>query len=455
MKIPTVLIVGRPNVGKSTLFNRLTGKAAALVFDRPGVTRDIIESRIEIGARTVKLLDSAGWPYPIGEDRKLSDVINRNVERELKTCDVIVWVVDGRAGKTGAEDLFADRLVPFRKKIILAVNKIDELDRPDAAWAQSEFSGLPWNTHFVLTAKHGRGIADLLTEIEEIIESKKSKSDDDGEEETEDPTLLRISILGRPNVGKSTLLNRLLKKERMVVSDVPGTTRDSIESIFQYEGRAVSLIDTAGVRRIDKIHDGLERTMARISLSTGRQADVTLVMMDISQGLAEQDLRLLSHLWRRGSTAIAVANKWDLVPERKSEAAKELQETFRDRAHEAKDVPFVLISAKTGHGISNMMATVFRSNETANRTIRTSEFNRQLQEWNSQMPTGLFRGNIGKMKYGVQTQTQPLAFKIFVNNPDFFRGPTMRYLDKRVRESFDIQGVPILIHLVKSVSTLR
>lgn len=439
-----VLIVGRPNVGKSTLFNRLVGKAAAVVFDRPGVTRDMLEAEVDIGTQKIRLMDTAGWPYP-GDDIDLSGKINRIVEGALKKSALILWMVEGPEGRTAGEDAFAERLQAHRKKIVLVVNKLDELHRPSSAWADSEFAGLPWDVSIPVTAKHGRGIADLLSLLETRLGGTAQETDSAPTPAMAD---LKISILGRPNVGKSTLTNLLLKQDRMVVSDIPGTTRDAVESVFEYNGRRVTLIDTAGVRRIDRVTDGLERTTSKIALSTGRQANVTLLMMDISQGLAEQDLRLLSHLWRGGTCAVAVANKWDMVADRAGDSAASLEKEFRRRAHEAQEVPFVLISAKTGHGLTRLMETAFLVRDTAERRIRTPELNRRMQEWTSGLPSGLFQGNIGKLKYAVQTQTAPISFKIFVNNPKFFRREAIRYLEKRFRESFDLHGVPLHLNLV-------
>lgn len=449
MTTPTVLIVGRPNVGKSTLFNRLVGKASAVVFNRPGVTRDLLEGELVLEDFAVKLMDSAGWPYP-GDDRDLNQKINATVERALKTSHLILWVVDGQAGRTGGEDAFAERLMPYRNKTVLLVNKLDELDRPFSKWAETEFAGLPFDTAFPITAKHGRGIADLLTFLETRMRKRGVKQVDPEESDAPADAPLRISILGRPNVGKSTLVNHLLKQERMVVSDKPGTTRDAVESRFRYHGQTFVLVDTAGVRRIDRITDGLERTMSRIALRSGETADVTLVLMDISQGLAEQDLRLISFLWRRGVSTIAIANKWDLVPERSAEDAKALTDEFRRRAHEAQDVPFVLISAKTGHGLSNLMTIALAVNTAAQQRVRTPELNRRLHEWNAELPTSLFRGKPGKLKYGVQTGSAPISFKIFVNDPDSFRGEALRYIEKRFRSAFGIHAVPLHIELVQS-----
>lgn len=449
MSLPIVLIVGRPNVGKSTLFNRMTGRPAAVVFDRPGVTRDLLEAEIELGERNILMMDSAGWPYP-GEDLELSEKINRTVEAALKKSRLILWVVEGPAGRTGAEDAFAERLQAYRKKTILIINKIDELDRPETAWADSEFAGLPWDAALPISSKHGRGIADLLSLLEDRLIRESKPADDDIPSDPSSPRPLVLSVLGRPNVGKSTLVNRLLKQDRVVVSDKPGTTRDAVATTFTFDDKSITLVDTAGVRRIDRITDGLERTTSKIALATGQNADVTLVLMDISQGLAEQDLRLISYLWRRGVTTIAAANKWDLVPDRDTEAASALKEEFRRRAHEAADVPFLLISAKTGHGVPKMMDSVFAARETAQRKVRTSELNRRMQEWNSGFPTGLFRGNPGKLKYAVQTGAAPIVFKIFVNDPDTFRNEALRYIEKKFRQTFNLHGVPIRIEMVQN-----
>lgn len=441
---PTVLIVGRPNVGKSTLFNRLIGRAAAVVFDRPGVTRDLLEAEIEIGDQTIWLMDSAGWPYP-DEDPDLCEKINHKVESTLKSSELILWVVEWPTGRTGAEDAFAQRLHPHRKKTILVINKVDEMDADAVTSAETEFAGLPWETAVPITAKHGRGLSMLLSLLESRMKNIRPT-----EIEPAGHAKLRLSILGRPNVGKSTLVNRLLKKDRVVVSDRPGTTRDAVETTFEYNGRTLVLVDTAGVRRIEKITDGLERTISRIALQTGQNADVTLLMMDISQGLSEQDLKLLTFLWQKGVTTVATANKWDLVPDRASGPAQDLEKEFRRRAHEAQEVPFVRISAKTGHGLSNLMDSVFTVYEAARKQVRTPVLNKQLHEWTTEMPTGLFRGRPGKMKYAVQTQTGPITFKIFVNDPKFFRPAALRYLEKKFRREFDLTGVPIFLNLVKS-----
>jgi len=236
----------------------------------------------------------------------------------------------------------------------------------------------------------------------------------------------------------------------MVVSDKPGTTRDAVESRFRFDSRTIRIVDTAGVRRIDRIEDGLERTISRIALQSGQSADLTIVLMDISHGLVEQDLRLLTFLWRRGVSTIAAANKWDLVPDRSADDAGSLEKAFRKKAHEASEVPFILISAKTGHGIPRLIQMAERIHATAHRAIRTSELNRHLQSWSTELPTGLFRGKAGKLKYAVQTGKAPIRFKIFVNDPDTFRPQAMRYLIRRFRDSLDLRQVPVLLELVAS-----
>lgn len=461
--IPVVLIVGRPNVGKSTLFNRLVGRPASLVFDRPGVTRDLVEAELDLGDFRVHMMDSAGWPYP-GEDQALNKKINEKVERTMKICDLILWVVDGRAGRTGAEDALAERVAAYRKKTVLLINKLDEFENASTSWADAEFAGLPWSRALPITAKHGRGFADLLELLESElgVQRKKSKksiaSEDTSESSTDDSerisseSVLKLCVLGRPNVGKSTLVNFLLKQDRVVVSDRPGTTRDAIETAFRYDGREIVLVDTPGVRRADRITDGLERTMSRISLITSQTADVGLLILDISQGLAEQDLRLVTHLWDKGVTTVVAANKWDVAFDRASQTAKALEDEFRRRMFGAHAVPFVLISAKTGHGIDRLMKTIFEAEESSRRRIRTPDLNRRLQEWNSDFPTGLFQGKIGKLKYAVQTRTSPMAFKIFVNDKKAFRREALSYLEKRFRESFGLHHAPILLHLAQSPS---
>ncbi|MBI4178544.1 ribosome biogenesis GTPase Der [bacterium] len=446
---PVVLIVGRPNVGKSTVFNRLAGRPASLIFDRPGVTRDLVEADIEIGSTPVKLMDSAGWPYP-GEDRDLTAKVNALVERTLKTCDLILWVVDGTAGRTGAEDALAQRLKTHRRKTALLVNKLDTFGDPATAWADSEFAGLPWRWSLPITAKHGRGFGDLLSLLEREMGGRRSGTAEAGD--AADAGILKLCILGRPNVGKSTLVNALLKQDRMVVSDRPGTTRDAIGVSFDYGGRPILLVDTPGVRRAERITDGLERTMSRIALQTAQSAHVGLLMLDISEVLAEQDLRLASHLWDRGVTVVAAANKWDLTADRTDAVARKLEDEFRERMHGARAVPFVLISAKTGHGIDRLMKTVFEVHEAAHRKIRTPELNRRLQEWNADLPMSLFRGKPGKLKYGVQVRSAPASFKIFVNDKKTFRQAAVRYLEKRLREAFNLRGVPIQIKFEQSPS---
>src|SRR3990167_2479198 len=442
MNPPIVLIIGRPNVGKSTLYNRLVGRAAAVVFDRPGVTRDLLEAPLDVGDRPVRLIDTAGWPYPAAEDPELSAGTNREAGSALKSSGIVLWVVDGREGRTGAEDAFAQRILPYRNKTILVVNKLDELDRPAVQWADTEFAGLPWEEAVPISSKHGRGIADLISVVEAHLK-KSGPSENEPPAGPQDDALgpLRLSILGRPNVGKSTLVNRILGADRVVVSDRPGTTRVAVEAAFTHRDRPIMLVDTAGVRRIDRITDGLERTISRIALRVSEAADVVLLVMDISQGLAEQDLRLLSHLWRRGVSAVAAANKWDLVPDRASGPARDLEVEFRERAHDAREAPFVRISAKTGHGVSTLLDTVLAVHETSRRDIRTPELNRRLQEWNTEMPTSLFRRGPGKLQYRLQTRTRPVAFKIFATEPKIFRGESIRCPEKRFREAFGLRGI--------------
>jgi GTPase len=437
---PIVAIVGRPNVGKSTLFNRYAGYRRALVDDTPGVTRDRIAEEIEVGGRRVLIVDTAGLdPDP---DSRVDAAVQGQAHAALELADAILFVVDGQAGLVPQERELARRLQRTRKPVAVAVNKIDA---PKHAPLVAEFHALGLARVAGVSAEHGGGAWSLLEEL--VAELPPTEAADEAPAPPEEP--IRIALVGRPNVGKSSLLNRLVGEERVVVSDEPGTTRDAIDVKLALGGQEYVFVDTAGIRRPGRRDRLAERGSALMAIRALERADVALVLMDGSEGFRDQDMHLLGLVRERGRACALMVNKTDLLGERGRELAREIERRMRGMP----DVPVLNVSALTGKGVGRVLPLVRRLAAAARREIPTPELNRWLQDAvKKHEPAMAQRGprrRPMKFFYATQTATRPPTFVLFCTEPAAVQPAYRRFLENRLRERYDLAGVPVRLRLRK------
>jgi GTP-binding protein len=438
---PIVAIVGRPNVGKSTLFNRYAGYRRALVDDVPGVTRDRIAEEIEVGSRPVLIVDTAGLdPDP---DSKVDAAVQGQARAALELADAILFVVDGRAGLVPQERELARWLQRTRKPVAVCVNKIDA---PQHAPLVAEFHALGLPRVAGVSAEHGSGAWDLL---EELVAALPPPGEAAAPEAKAEEAPIRIALVGRPNVGKSSLLNRLVGEERVVVSDEPGTTRDAIDVKLAVGDEHYVFVDTAGIRRPGRRDRLAERGSALMAIRALERADVALVLIDGSEGFRDQDLHLLGLVRERGRACGLLVNKTDLLGERGKELAREIERRMRGMP----DVPVLNVSALTGKGVGRVLPLARRLAAAACREIPTPELNRWLQAAvKKHEPAMAQRGprrRPMKFFYATQTATRPPTFVLFCTEPAAVQPAYRRFLENRLRERFDLAGVPVRLRLRK------
>ena len=426
---PLVAIVGRPNVGKSTLFNRLIGRRVAIVEDTPGVTRDRIYGDAEWLNYSFTLIDTGGIE-PASEDI-IAVQMRRQAELAIETADVILFLVDGREGLTSADSEVAAMLRRSKKPVVLAVNKVDAPKFEDSMY---EFYELGLGDPFTISASHGLGLGDMLDEV--VRDFPKA----DEEEERE---LINIAVVGKPNVGKSSLVNMLLGEERSIVSDIPGTTRDSIDTPFSRNGRDYVLVDTAGIRRKRSIEDeSIERYSVIRSLAAVRRADVVLIVCDASSGLSEQDVRIAGYAHEEGKASVLIVNKWDLIEKDTNTMNKFKKDLGVDLAFMSY-VPMLFISAKTGQRVNQVMDQVDAVYEQTCRRVTTGMLNDIVNEAITMMEPPSDKGRRLKIYYATQAAIQPPTFIVFVNDTNLLHFSYERYLENYFRKSFGLTGTPI------------
>ena len=432
MTKPLVAIVGRPNVGKSTLFNRLIGRRLAIVEDTPGVTRDRIYGDAEWLTHSFTLIDTGGIE-PSSEDQ-IAVQMRLQAELAIETCDVILFLVDGRDGMTSADEEVAAMLRKSNKPVVLGVNKLDAPKFNDAIY---EFYSLGLGEPIVLSAGQGIGIGDLLDAVCSYFDSVEIEADE---------SVINIAVCGRPNVGKSSLVNALLGVNRVIVSDVPGTTRDAIDTPFSRDGKNYLLVDTAGIRRKRAIEDAsIERYSVIRSLAAVRKADVVLFVCDATEGLSEQDVKIAGYVHEEGKPSIILVNKWDLV-----EKDTYTIETFKKGMNVSLNfmpyVSYLFISAKTGQRVSKILSMVNEVYEESVRRIPTGTLNDVVNEAVSMKEPPSQNGRRLKLYYATQVAVQPPTFVIFVNDTDLMHFSYERYLENYFRKAFGFSGTPIRIY---------
>ncbi len=433
-----VALVGRPNVGKSTLFNRILGRRLAVVSEVPGTTRDRLYADAEWAGSSFLLVDTGGLEVtedrhtePLSEDsERYLPLIRQQANVAIQDADVVVQVVDGLAGLTAADLEVADILRRSRKPVIVAANKLESGRMQDRAY---EFYELALGEVFAISALHGTGTGDLLDAIVEAIPAI--------EEEEEDESI-KVAILGRPNVGKSTLLNALLGEERAIVSPIAGTTRDAIDTRLDWEGNAFTLIDTAGIRRRGKIESGVEKYSVLRAIKALQRADVALLLIDSIEGITAQDAHIAGMLVDELASVIVLVNKWDAI-EKDTFTINRFTEEIRDSLNFLPFVPLIFISAKSGQRVNKILPMVLEVYEARYLRVPTAQLNRLMREAITRHPPPQKGGIRVKFMYATQAAVDPPTFVFFVNKPDWVHFTYQRFLENRIREQYPFPGTPI------------
>ena len=433
MAKPLVAIVGRPNVGKSMLFNKLTGRRVSIVEDTPGVTRDRIYGDCEWCGRNFSLVDTGG--IEPGTDSDMLKFMRRQAEIGIELADAIIMVVDVRSGVTAADQDVATMLRKSRKPVCLAVNKCDSIGHvnPDVY----EFYSLGIGDLFETSAVHGHGTGDMLDWVLENIPA------DDGEDEDSD--IINVAIVGKPNVGKSSLLNQILGEERVIVSNVAGTTRDAIDSYYENETGKYCLIDTAGMRRKSKVDDIIEKYSNMRSISAIERADVCLILIDANEGVTEQDTKIAGLVHEAGKAAIIVVNKWDAVENKETNTMRDMENNVRDGLSYMTYAPVVFLSALTGSRVDKLFPMIQEVYKQNTSRITTGALNSILADATARVQPPSDKGRRLKIYYMTQAGTKPPHFVIFCNDARLFHFSYQRYLENQIREVFGLKGTPVRI----------
>ena len=426
MKLPTVALVGRPNVGKSTLFNKIIGEQVSIIEDIPGVTRDRIYREASYNQKRFYLIDTGGI-----DTTKLdfNDEIKLQAEIAIKEADVVVFIVDGKEGITTNDKIISNLLRKSDKRIIVAINKMDVKEAKNNIY---DFYELGFDTYIPISSIHNIGYIDLLDSITINFIEKEEEID----------TRVKFSIIGRPNVGKSSLMNALLNEERVVVSDIAGTTRDSIDSILKYHNEEFIMIDTAGMRKKGKILDSIEKYSLLRSLRAIDRSDICLVVINGEEGITEHDKHIAGYAIERGKGLIFVVNKWDLV---KETTIKDFELLMRNEFQFAPYAPIVFLSALTKKRIHTLMPEIIRVKENIKKEIKTSLLNEVIEDAYELNKPPTYKGNRLKIYFTSQTGINPPKFTFRVNNKGLVHFSYERYLENKIRESFDFTGTPILL----------
>ena len=433
MAKPLVAIIGRPNVGKSMLFNKLTGQRTSIVEDTPGVTRDRIYGDCEWCGRTFSLVDTGG--IEPGTDSDMLKFMRRQAEIGIELADAIIMVTDVRSGVTAADEDVATMLRKSGKPVALAVNKCDSVGptNPDVY----EFYSLGIGDLFETSAVHGHGTGDLLDWVLDNI------PEDSGEEEDDD--IIKVAIVGKPNVGKSSLLNRILGEERVIVSNVAGTTRDAIDSYFENDTGKYCFIDTAGMRRKSKVDDAIEKYSNMRSINAIDRADVCLILVDANEGVTEQDTKIAGLVHEAGKAAIIVVNKWDAVEDKETNTMKNMETDVRQGLSYMLYAPVVFLSALTGQRVDKLFQVIQDVYAQNTKRITTGALNSVLADATARVQPPTDKGRRLKIYYMTQASTKPPHFVIFCNDARLFHFSYQRYLENQIREVFGLMGTPVRI----------
>ncbi|MEX2584973.1 MAG: ribosome biogenesis GTPase Der [Balneolaceae bacterium] len=427
---PVVSIVGRPNVGKSTFFNRLIGQRDAIVHDETGVTRDRHYGETVWNGRVFTVIDTGGY---LPED---VDVIVKGVREQvfiaIEESDLILFVVDGKTGIHPLDEAVADVLRKSEKPVIVVANKADNERRVQDA---SEFYALGLEDLFPVSSISGAGTGDLLDRVVERLP--------DPPHEQQHSDIPKLAFVGRPNVGKSSMVNALLKSDRCIVTDVPGTTRDSINSFLEYKGKTYILVDTAGLRKQAKVKENIEFYSTVRTDRALRACDVAILLIDAMQGFDQQDKRILREAARFNKGIVLVLNKWDLVPDKETNLLKEFEEYIYTEVPTLRYIPIVSSSALTRQRVEKILDVSDIVLEERKKKIPTPVFNNELERILKERPLPVKRGRQLRIQYGLQVKSNPPVFKFFMNNPEDLPANYRRFLENRIRETYGFRGVPI------------
>lgn len=437
--LPLVVIAGRPNVGKSTLFNRFLKKRVAITNDQPGVTRDPVEATAFLNEKPVHLVDTGGYKLTRDIGTKEAELDDYVVERSLDMidrCDVLILLLD--AGKiTGEDEEFIIKMRPYREKLIAAVNKTEGGKNEAEAWNYARFG---FDELIFISAEHGDRIGELINMIVSKCDfSKVRKLDSDRP--------VKIAILGKPNTGKSTLSNRLTHSENSIVCDYAGTTRDVVEGEFTYAGKNFKVLDTAGIRRKAKVHDDVEYYSVNRAIKTLDECDIVFLIIDAIEGLTEQDKKICSLAFEKGRGIIFVLNKWDLREEQGTKAVKAAREWMNIMFGQMDFAPIIPLSALEGKGIKELMNTAISLYEQLTKKIETSALNRALQDWLDRYPPPASKTAHFKIRYMTQAGINPVSFIIFATRPEVVPEPYVTYLKNRIREDLGFDQIPVQLEL--------
>ncbi len=428
MSNPLIAIVGRPNVGKSTFFNKVVGRKISITEDRPGVTRDRLYADAEWRGRTFSLVDTGG--IELKSDDLMWKHIKKQAEVAIDTANVILFFVDGREGLTTSDYDVADMLRKSKKPVIVVVNKIDEYSEEKVF----EFYSLGLGEPYPVSSEHGKGIGDVLDECVSYFEKNEGEEDDS----------LKIAVVGKPNAGKSSIVNRLLGFERSIVTDIAGTTRDAIDTKFTYDGRNYTIIDTAGIRKKAKVEDDIEYYSVMRAFDAVRRADVCLLVVDSTEGLTEQDTKIIGYVHEQGKPSVVVMNKWDLV-EKDTNTINKFEDKLKEDLKFMDYFRSVYVSAKTGQRAEKILKEVDRVYSNAHMRIPTGTLNDLILDTVRANEPPSYNGRRLKVYYSSQVSVAPPVFVLFVNSSDLMHFSYERFLENTIRKAFDFSGTPIKI----------
>lgn len=430
MSKPVIAIVGRPNVGKSTIFNRIVGERVSIVEDVPGVTRDRIYSSADWLTHEFNIIDTGG--IDMGDEPFLEQ-IRAQAEIAMEEADVIIFLTNGREGVTLADEQVAKILYKTKKPVVLAVNKIDNPDMRDMIY---DFYALGFGEPFPISGSHGLGIGDLLDECAKHF----PKADEDGYDED----VIKFCLIGRPNVGKSSLVNAFLGEERVIVSNIAGTTRDAIDTPYSYDGQDYVIIDTAGMRKRGKVYESTEKYSVLRALRAIERSDVVLVVLNAEEGIQEQDKKIAGYAHEAGKGVIIVVNKWDAI-EKNDKTMSDFTTQIREHFQFLDYAPVVFVSAKTKQRVHSILELVQRVSENHAMRIQSSLLNDIIEDAVARNPAPTDKGRRLRIYYSTQVAVKPPTFVIFVNDPQLMHFSYERFLENRIRETFDFEGTPIRI----------
>ena len=436
MGFPVVAVVGRPNVGKSTIFNRIAGDRISIVEDTPGVTRDRIYTRAEWLTREFRLIDTGGIDMA---DEPFMTQIVQQAEIAIDEADVIVFMVSAQEGLTEADERVAKILYRSKKPVVLAVNKVDNIEMRSEIY---EFYALGFGDPFPISGSHGTGLGDLLDQVVSHFPETDTEADDDS---------IRFSFIGRPNVGKSSLVNAILGEERVIVSDISGTTRDAIDTRFtSADGDEFVMVDTAGIRKRGKVYESTEKYSVMRAMRAIDDSNVVLMVLNAEEGIREQDKHVAGYAHEAGRAIIIVVNKWDTL-EKDNHTMSDFENQIRDEFQYLSYAPIIFVSAKTKQRLNKLPELIKQVNENHQKRVQSATLNEVIMDALALNPTPTVNGKRLRVYYATQVAIQPPTFVVFINDPELMHFSYARFLENQIRKSFDFTGTPI--HLIKRART--